>query len=395
MTFSIRKGVAGLGLWLALPLLLGGGYALWGHPLVQGMYEQHLPSAWLNQVFKRQALHPISYYLHKADQAMWGLLLLYLGGSGLAAGYLWLRRRWPGALLAQPCWGGLLLATGCYWLVFLLQLPLFQLLPHWFWSLERTPLPWWWLALPLLPLALWLVRQVLSAPDRVGRNLLLLILGGYLCQQDLAWMEGRGLDGLSDRLGGEGGHGRLVQTAVAQPSAWRLLTQYEALLESGELGPFPHATRPPGQLLVLMGMDRLAGLIGPDSAAPAQRLAHLAAWVFPLFSYLVVVPLFYLCRLYMDERGAWLPPLLYLFVPSTALITLHLDQCLFPLVAWTCVGLYAWGLKGDSSWAALGTGMLFYLGLFLSFGLAALGGVLAALHLQAALERGQIGRAHV
>lgn len=389
MTFNPYKGRAGLMLWLALPLLLGGGYALWGHQLVRGMYDQSLPLAWLNQVFKRQALHPLSYYLHRADTAVWGLLLLHLGSSGLAAGYVWLRRRWPAALAAQPLWGLILLATGCYWLLLLLEVPLFQLLPHWFWSLGLTPLPWWWLGLPLLPLSGWLVLEVLEQPGRVGRNLLLLILVGYLLQQDLAWMEGRGLAGLSDRLGGEGGHGRLVQAAVAQPSGWRVLTQYEELLDSGDLGPFPHATRPPGQLLVLMGMDRLAGILDPAAADRALRLARLAAWIFPLLSYLVLIPLFYLCRLCLDETRAWISVLLYLFVPSTALITLHLDQCLFPLVAWSCAGLYVWALWRDRPGAALGAGLLFYLGLFLSFGLAALGVVLAVLHLLVAREAGR------
>ncbi|MCC7263185.1 MAG: hypothetical protein IT369_11770 [Candidatus Latescibacteria bacterium] len=202
-------------------------------------------------------------------------------------------------------------------------------------------------------------------------------------------MEGRGLAGLSDRLGGQGGHGRLVQAAVSQPSAWRVLTQYEGLLESGELGPFPHATRPPGQLLLLMGMDWLATWLDPAAPEPALRLARLAAWVFPLLSYLVLIPLFYLCRCYLDEGAAWIPVLLYLVVPSTALITLHLDQCLFPLVAWSCAGLYLRALRRDQGWAALGAGMVFYLGLFLSFGLAALGGVLAVLHLQTARELGR------
>lgn len=389
MSSNAHKVSAGLVLWFALPLLLGGGYALWGHQLVQGMYEQSLPLDFLNQVLKRQALHPLSYYLHKADRAAWGLLLLYLGSSGLAAGYAWLRRRWPAGLAAQPPWGLLLLATGSYWLLFLLQLPLFQLLPHWFWSLELRPLPWWWLGLPLLPLAAWLVFAVLGAPGRVRRNLWLLILGGYLLQQDLAWMEGRGLAALSDRLGGEGGHGRLVQAAVAQPSAWRVLTQYEELLESGELGPFPHATRPPGQLLLLMGMDRLAEFLDPEATGPALRLARLAAWVFPLLSYLVVVPLFHLCRLYLHEAAAWIAVLLYLVVPSTALITLHLDQCLFPVVAWSCAGLYARALRRDRPGAALGAGALFYLGLFLSFGLAAMGVVLGVLHFQTAREEGR------
>ena len=389
MLFRPDKVRTGLVLWLALPLLLSGGYVLWGHQLVRGMYEQDLPLVWLNQMFKRQALHPLSYYLYRADSAAWGLLLLYLGSSGLVGGYAWVRRRWPASLVAQPLWASILLATGCYWLVFLLQLPLLQLLPHWFWSLALTPLPWWWLGLPLLPLSGWLVLEVLGQPGRVGRNLLLLILGGYLLQQDLAWMEGRGLAALSDRLAGQGGHGQLVQAAVAQPSGWRVLTRYEELLGSGELGPFPHATRPPGQLLLLMGADRLAGLLDPNAADRALRLARLAAWIFPWCSYLVLIPLYYLCRLYMDEARAWIPLLLYLVVPSTALITLHLDQCLFPLVGWSCVGFYAWGLRRGWWWAALGAGMLFYLGLFLSFGLAVLGVVLGVLHLQAAREAGR------
>ncbi|MCC7263186.1 MAG: hypothetical protein IT369_11775 [Candidatus Latescibacteria bacterium] len=178
MPFRHLKVRAGLVLGLTSPLLAAIGYALWGHELVRRMYEQTLPLTALNQLIKRQAQHPLSYYLGKADQAVWGLLLLYLAAGGLAWGAVWWRRRWPAALVAQPLWTSILLATGGYWLVFLLQLPLLQLLPHWFWSLALTPLPWWWLGLPLLPLVAWLVVAVMGQPGRVGRNLLLLILGG-------------------------------------------------------------------------------------------------------------------------------------------------------------------------------------------------------------------------
>ncbi|MBM3277261.1 MAG: hypothetical protein FJY95_04165 [Candidatus Handelsmanbacteria bacterium] len=150
------------------------------------MYEGSLPLAAPNEVFKLQAQHPLSYYLPKADRAVWGLLCLYLAG-------------WAWPLWGKCCGPGLPDAD-----------PLFQLLPRWFWSLELTP----------LPLAAWLVMAVLSQPARTGRNLRLLILGGGLLQQGLAWMEGRGLIGLSDRLGGAGGHGRLVQAAVSQLCAW-------------------------------------------------------------------------------------------------------------------------------------------------------------------------------
>lgn len=80
--------------------------------------------------------------------------------------------------------------------------------------------------------------------------------------------------------------------------------------------------------------------------------------MFPLLSYLVVIPLCYPCRLYLVEQAAWMPALLYVVVPNTALITLHLGQYLFPLVAWTCAARYArarvccsiWDISSHLGW---------------------------------------------
>lgn len=377
-----------MALWIALPALAYLFYELWGHWLVQRMYEQSLPLSFLNQVINRQGLHPLEYYTHKADAAVQGLLLLVIGSGILVWGYARSRRRWPASQFSQPLWGTLFLATACFWLLYLFQIPLFQALPHWFWSLHLTPLPWGWLSAPLAALSLMVVRAVLNQPEREGRNLFLLVLLGLALQHGFAWMEGRGLEGLAGRLQESGGHGRLAQEAMAQQSLWRVLTRYEQLLESGELSPFPHATRPPGQLLFLMLAGRLAQW---GSQEPVQRLAFFAAWIFPLLSCLVVIPLFYLCRLLAPGPAAWVPALLYLFIPSTVLVTLHLDQCLYPPMAWSCACLYAYALWREWPAAATGVGVLFYLALFLSFSLAAMGVVLAALHAQAGLQQRRSG----
>ncbi|MFH1569918.1 MAG: hypothetical protein ABIL09_18135, partial [Gemmatimonadota bacterium] len=354
----------------ALAVLLRVAHALVGDSVVRSMYEGRLPVAALNRLIRWQALFPVDHYQVRAAAAVRGLAwaLLLLGALLLGLGAL--RRRWGGEL-RRPVWGVAVPVTGLVWLLLVLQVPLLEALPHWFWHLHLTPLPQGWMAAPaaagvLLGLA-WVLRQ----PRLVPAHLFLLIGLGYGWQLACAGLEGRGWEALTDRLARSRGHAELARAAVSLPGPGRIAAGYDELLASGELPAFPHATRPPGPLLFLAGVERLGRLVSPD-ADPAARLARAAAALFPLLAYLVLVPLYYLYQRLLPPGAAPAALGLYLTMPSVTLITLHLDQCLFPLLAWSVAALFWAALEQDRAARAALAGALFYLALFASFGLLAL-----------------------
>jgi hypothetical protein len=371
---GLACGSAGL-IWLL--------HALYGHLLVQGMYDRTLSLDWLNGIVKRPSQHPLDYYLVKADSAVRGVCLLLIFSAMVGAGLTEFGRRYPGSPWNGRAQRLMVGATLLLWTAFLLEVPLFPLLPYWFWSLHRTDLPAAWILLPAAVLALGSIRFILSHPQRWRLNLLTLIGAGYVLQLAFAFSEGQGVAALSRHYLGSAGHGHLARAATQQRDPLQLVTSYGQLLDTGELTPFPHATRPPGALLFLMGLERLSRVWGggePEDSPPLRRLSAVAGWALPLLTYLTLIPLFGVCSRVYGTAGtgaaAWIAPSLYLFMPNVTLMTLHLDQCLFPLLAWACVYAGLHGLDtGHRVWT-VGAGLLLYLSLFFSFGLIALAPIL-------------------
>ena len=361
-------------------------HQIWGSALVQELYWGQTPFAWLNDVIHRQDIHPVQYYQDKADRAVRGAVLVLLSVPLLLGGWAGLGRRWPGSAWGRPLVGAGLVLTGAWGLAYWLEVPLFQVLPHWFWALAPKPLPWGWLLAPLALLAWGVLKAVFRAPQRTGRNLLLLVGLGFCLQHGFALAEGRGLDALRDRLL-KTGHADFVHQALAQGSARPILANYDKLLESGELPRFPHATKPPGALLFFRAVAGAGeALLGPASPA---RFAGWAAWLLPLLAYAAVVPLFFLSRLAMPLPQAWVPAALFPLVPATALIALHADQFLNPLLGLIFTYCCVRALSTGSGWWGAAAGLAFYLATFVSFALVALGPLVAVLGAAALLEHGR------
>ena len=348
------------------------GYVKFGHLLVIALYDGQMPIDLLNQIVKKQTIHPLHYYLDKADAAAQvGVVLFFVGGVLMAA-YNALVERWPHTLVSQPLVGGIVIATGLFWVVLLLQVPLLQALPYWFWSFNNKPLSWAWFFIPLLIFSYIVLRVLFSQQGRHWRQLILLILLGYVLQHGFALMEGRGLAALTDRMT-VSGHGLYARAATQQESLRRVLGHYDELLEEGELPLFPHATKPPGLLLFLMTAEKISavadGLFGGDAVG---RLSTLGALIFPLLSYAVLIPLYFFCRLYSGDEAALIAAVLFLTMPNTALITLHGDQYLYPFLGLLTVFVFSLAVVRRRLLWALLAGVLFYLALLASFALIAL-----------------------
>ena len=220
----------------------------------------------------------------------------------------------------------------------------------------------------LFAAALW---AILKSDRRWPLRLGALVLLGFALQHGVALLEGRGLDGMRDRIV-KTGHAEFAEVAVKQESVWRTLREYGPLVERGELGVYARS-KPPGQLLFYMLTERVAQTLNPQPSAEArlEQLRTTAAVLWPLLSCLAIVPLFFFVRRAFDVDRGLLACALYLVVPAVQLITLHTDQVLFPLLTMTAAWLTLEAATRHSlPWAA-GAGAVFFLAMFCSFPLGA------------------------
>lgn len=165
------------------------------------------------------------------------------------------------------------------------------------------------------------------------------------------------------------GHAMFALEAVRQPDMWRVTRHYQTLMENGELPHYPHATKPPGQLLFYMTTERLSRVCLWCHSSPLRKLSTLASILWPFLAHFPVVPIYLLARLCFQHRRAYIPCLLYLCVPTVMLITLHLDQCLYPFLFVSTIALCIYRVRSRSAVLLSSAGLLTSLAGFVSFSL--------------------------
>ena len=276
-----------------------------------------------------------------------------------------IRQRLHGALTGFP--QSLLAFTALHLCVLALNLPYLSKIPGWFFKLREKPAGPLWLVAALAAVPFAIVHRVLAIRGRHAARLVALVLLGGAMQHGFALLEGRGLDGMRDRIV-HTGHADFARAAAAEPSVLGVIVGYDEKLFEGSLGVYANS-KPPGQLVLYMVFERLSRPFA-SGAAPEERLAAFqtfAALVWPFVSYLVIVPLFLLGRSFTSDENAMLASALYLFVPSVSLITLHADQVFFPLFTVFCVWLATLAFERRSLPLAIASGVAVYLAGFCTF----------------------------
>lgn len=258
--------------------------------------------------------------------------------------------------------------TSSFCLILIVQLPIFQNLPYWFWPLQTLENPQYGWIIPILMLNFGLLAIVWKFPDKVIRNLVLLILLGFATQQMFALIDGRSLEGMRDRVVSTG-HADFAYDAVNPPSITRVMRDYRSITNEQGIHRYPHSTKPPGHFLVYITSSRIAHLLPWLGTNPFQRLTTFLALFFPLLTYLPVIPLFFLARLYLSHQQAYLVSLLFISAPNINLMTLHLDQSLYPLLFFLPLTLYLYGRKSGKVYLFLLSGLAIAAAVLVSFSL--------------------------
>ena len=206
----------------------------------------------------------------------------------------------------------------------------------------------------------------------------LLALFGYALQWAAGLSEGRGIEGIRDRIT-HSGHAEFVEVAIAQVPREGFLRRYSERASTGELGAYA-PSKPPGQLLLYAGTELLSrSFVSEDRGVRAEAMRDLATFLWPLLATMAAFALYALGALEdRSGRTGGIAALLFLLTPTFALITLHADQVFYPTAG--LLSVYAASLaarRGRISWA-LGAGLFFGIACAISFGMIALIPVLAA-----------------
>lgn len=226
----------------------------------------------------------------------------------------------------------------------------------------------------------WVVSKV-RAPWASWKKLTLFLVLGVGLQWAFFFSEGRGVGPMASRIW-DVGHTEFIRIAQRGPLPPDLVERYEEIAKE-QRWEFPR-TKGPGVLYLYRALVALGeGAVGaalrpayfprvqpPDERERAkQRISATCFFLFPLFTFLTVFPLFFLGRDLVGERAAVLAALLYVVAPSVILVVMHTDGAVYPLLGACAAALVVAGVRRGKAWAVAAGGGVLSLALFVSFSL--------------------------
>jgi hypothetical protein len=272
----------------------------------------------------------------------------------------------------------ILIITLLHWASLFFHYPLYSSESGWFWLFFDKPRGSAASLALLAVLSTALLFIARHRPELGQRVLLLLIFLGAGLQINFALLEGRGIDAVRDRIITTG-HSEFAKLAVQQGSIPYVLQHYEDLISSGELGLFPRS-KAPGTLFTYLLTKEIGTLGAPElikrnKALQLERLRTTATYLWPILSYLVLIPIFYLSTLLAGsnataaKEAGLLACALFLTVPSVNLMILHTDQTFYPLLFTLPIVVAVAAAKRSSSLLMFLAGALVYFAIWFSFAL--------------------------
>lgn len=263
---------------------------------------------------------------------------------------------------------GSITAAVTHWLILALRIPVLDAFPDWKYKLQPIPVFHTWIDLAFIVFIAAIIVSFSRLDYRV--KLAALIFMGTALQFSFAYSKGHGLDGIRDRMVTLG-HGEFANVAAEQTDTLSALRNYETLAKKKLYGHIP--SKPPGTLLFYMLTERVSHAFwhGSTTIERGGDLRTFASVTWPIVSYLVLIPLFFLAREITGKvETAILSCLTYIAVPSVTLITLHTDQVIYPFLAVLSVLMAVFAVRRDNFWLAILCGISIYIAVYFSFGLA-------------------------
>ena len=267
--------------------------------------------------------------------------------------------------------GILILLPVLYWLILLVAPRTFDHLWFWFWFAKDTPMPLWWLFPLLAGLIFWALRPLLRGIRSSLLAVALMIIFGYAGQWAFTLMEGRGIEPMTEKMTyPEIAHSFFASKAVGEIDVPEMISSYDRLIATDSLPRFPFLTKPPGHFLTYIATERLGNSLLGRPNQPEERLDQLsrfASFLWPLLTFLALIPFYFLARRFLNEEESRTALLLYTFSPNIVLMTMHLDQVLLPLLFLSVLLLFLKSVEQRRSLLALLAGLALGVASFFSF----------------------------
>ena len=262
-------------------------------------------------------------------------------------------------------------ATLFHWLTLLLRLKTFLLIRGWKWYFwqKETELNLWLFPV-ILAITIGITLLVLSCRRKKWLCLALAVFLGYGLQVGFGYIAGGGFESLKNEYANSVFNYYAIE-ATNETSLMDTLKDYESLYgPHGYLG-----TKPPGVHIFYVATQKIADLIHKANTAEGrfEQATTLMAYLYPLLAILVLIPLIQLGqRLITDKDNVMLPALLYITCPNVILITLFLDQALYPLLFISGLLLAYFTMQKNSLKLSLLLGIYLYTVVYFGFSLLSL-----------------------
>ncbi len=253
-----------------------------------------------------------------------------------------------------------------HWIILTMQMKVLTLIPGWYWDIKAKPFSFRdGMFVILLALTLVLVAYVLNHPQKIRRNLLILFSLGWFIQVGFGVIEGQGFESLRQKYATSKHKSHAMKASVDDISLLETVRDYENLYGSTMF----QSTKPPGTLLIYIMTRYISNWITPQSTQEGRFLVltTFEAYVFPFISFLVLFVLYEFSRTLLPEEDRVLPSILYILLPNVILLTLFLDQVLYPLLFISGAFIVVHTVQKQSFPMAILSGALIYIFTFFTF----------------------------
>ena len=323
---------------------------------------------------------------------LWALLMFFAFCMACWTIYVWFGLKQP--LFQNLCkligWGvGVLSIFGTLfqWIVFIFHLHVFEQIPGWYWPIILKPNFFrnaliFGIFLLFFILILVLIQRF---PHAHILNLSLICLAFIGLQYTLGYMEGRGLASLTDRFFLSYHRIYTEEACNATYSSHEAIVHYEDLYTSMFL-----QTKPPGVVWMSFKLNQIANLPGLSSildqlsgkitlskfiprmtSVACQRSMVLRTLLFPLLSASTIWVIYgvakWLIRGKEYTQLAYYSALLFILSPNILMLTMFLDQALYPALFLLIAGATLLSIQRKSFTASFLIGFALYITIFLSF----------------------------
>jgi hypothetical protein len=253
-----------------------------------------------------------------------------------------------------------------HWTILAMQMRVFADLPGWYWDILAKPFSLRdGFFLFMLVLSLALVRYVLDHPGQTKRALLVIFALGWALQVGFGLIEGQGFESLRLKYATSLHRSHALKASADDISLLETIRDYESLYGSTMF----QSTKPPGTLVIYILARYISDWINPQPTPEGRFLVltTFEAYAFPFISFVVLFVIYQFSKQLLPEEDRILPAVLYIFLPNVILLTLFLDQVLYPLLFISGAYVVIKMVEKKTFRLAILSGALIYLCVFFTF----------------------------